>query len=69
MEIKIVFIATDLLSCRIFVMKNVTVYDMRTNLKRAFVNLWNVNMLNLWICNMLSAKCAVSYEQFYIRRA
>ena len=47
MEIKIVFIATDLLFCRIFNMENVTTYDMRTYLNRAFVNLWNVNMVNL----------------------
>ena len=46
MEIKIVFIATDLLFCRIFIMENVTIYDTRTDLNRAFVNLWNVNMLN-----------------------
>jgi len=46
MEIKIVFIAADLLFCRIFIMENMTTYGMRT-LNRAFVNLQNVNMMNL----------------------
>lgn len=47
MEIKILFIAADLLFCRIFIMENVTTYGMRTYLNGAFVNLQNVNMMNL----------------------
>jgi hypothetical protein len=46
-------------------MENVTMYVTRTYL--TFVNVRNVNMLNLPY-DMFCDKCVVLYEQFYIQR-